>query len=166
MFDIGDLIIYSGQGICRIDAICEKTYLGVTKDYYVLHPVENKKLEISIPVDNDKVKMLNLMPPEEAEEMIESFKLPGIEWIEVMGTRAQTYSDIVKHGNRRDIAKLANTLMRKKRMTEGCGRRFHEKDKQLLTHIQHILFAELAISLTTTYEEIARRIDGLINEQH
>lgn len=56
MFDIGDLIIYSGQGICHIDDICAKTYLDVTEAYYVLHPIENCKLTISIPVDKELAK--------------------------------------------------------------------------------------------------------------
>ncbi|MDQ6596090.1 CarD family transcriptional regulator [Bacillus salipaludis] len=41
MFNIGDLIIYSGHGICRVDDICEKTVSGITRTYYVLHPMEN-----------------------------------------------------------------------------------------------------------------------------
>jgi CarD family transcriptional regulator len=77
MFNIGDLIIYSSHGICCIDDICEKTYTGVAKNYYVLHPTENSNLEISVPVDSDKVTMLELLNREEAEEIIESFTIPG-----------------------------------------------------------------------------------------
>ena len=98
MFSIGDLIIYSGQGICCIDDICAKTYCDVTRDYYVLHPIENCKLTISIPVDNDKVKMLRLIDRNEAEEIIESFKLPGINWIEICSQRAKIYFKIVMKG--------------------------------------------------------------------
>ena len=43
MYNIGDLIIYSSHGICRIDDICEKEYYGVAKNYYVLHPMEDYK---------------------------------------------------------------------------------------------------------------------------
>lgn len=57
MFNIGDLIVYSGHGICCIDDICTKTYWDVAKDYRILHTVENGKLTISVPVDNDKGKI-------------------------------------------------------------------------------------------------------------
>ncbi|MGO5067087.1 MULTISPECIES: CarD family transcriptional regulator [unclassified Clostridium] len=67
MFSIGDLIIYSGQGICFIDDISKKTYGDFTKEYYVLHPIENYKLTISIPVDNDKVTMLEIIDRNEAK---------------------------------------------------------------------------------------------------
>ena len=43
MFNIGDLIIYSALGICRIDNICEQTYNGTTRKYYVIQPIEDNK---------------------------------------------------------------------------------------------------------------------------
>jgi CarD family transcriptional regulator len=162
MFNIGDLIIYSGQGICQIDDISEKTYLGITQNYYVLHPIEGNKLEISIPVDNDKVVMLNLINRDEAEEIIESFSLPGVDWIEISSHRTQIYSDTIKKGNRKDIAKIANTLMRNKYRVESVGRKFYEQDNKLLIIIKSTLFAELAMSLNTTFEEINEKIISLI----
>lgn len=159
MFDIGDLIIYSSHGICRIDNICEKTYLGSTQDYYVLHPIENCNLKISIPVDNNKVIMLGLLNREEAEEIIESFNLPGANWIELHNERNNIYSNIVKSGNRKEIAKIVNILMRKK-----LEKKLNEKDSKFLTGIQNILFSELATSLNTTFEIINENITRLINE--
>jgi CarD family transcriptional regulator len=162
MFNIGDLIIYSGQGICSIDDICERTFLGVTKSYYVLHPIENSSLKISAPVDNDKVMMLELINKNEAEEIIESFRLPGIGWIEIASHRIQGYSEIVKKGNRKEISQIANTLMRKKYKAELSGKKLYEQDSKLLTAIQNILFTELAMSLNTTFEEINEKIKSLI----
>ena len=57
MFTIGDTIIYSVHGLCQIDDICEKTYSDVTRNYYVLHPLSQTNLTISVPVDSDKVIM-------------------------------------------------------------------------------------------------------------
>jgi CarD family transcriptional regulator len=162
MFNIGDLIIYSAHGICHIDDICEKTYSGITKSYYILHPVQDNKLTINIPVDNDKVTMLKLIDRDEAEEIIESFKLPGIDWIELSNQRTEIYAGIVKSGNRTEICKLLNTLMRKNYEAEINGKKLYEKDIRILTLIQNTLFAELAMSLDTTYEEIYEKIISLI----
>lgn len=164
MFNIGDLIIYSAQGICSIDNIEEKTFFGDTKEYYILHPVENPKLQISIPVDNDKVVMLEMLNKEKAEEILESFKGPGIEWIEVDSHRYEVYSDFVKKGNRKEIAKIGNTLIRQRIKIEAEGKKFHEKDKKVLATIEGVLFAELAYSLKATPEAISRKVNELINE--
>ncbi|MDF2672478.1 MAG: CarD family transcriptional regulator [Clostridiales bacterium] len=164
MFNIGDLIIYSAQGVCHIDDICEKTYAGVTRNYYILHPMNNTKLKISTPVDNDKVAMLELIDRNEAVEIIESFKLPGIDWIELSGQRNQMYSEIVKKGNRLEISSIVNTLMRKKHKAEISRKTLNSRDNKLLTLVQNTLFTELAMSLNTTYEVINGKVNSLINE--
>ena len=109
MFNIGDTIIYSSHGLCQIDGISEKTFSGVTKTYYVLHPLNNEKLEISTPVDNKTIS--TLMAKEEAEEILNLFKEPGIEWIEKGNQRTQGYSLIAKKGDRKEIAKVINTFI-------------------------------------------------------
>src|SRR3954447_18247998 len=102
MFEIGDLIIYSAHGICKIEDICERTVSGVTRSYYVLHPMENyPQVTIHTPVNNDKVVMLSLLKKEEANEILESFKGPGAEWIEQPNKRNTHYTKIVNTGNRK-----------------------------------------------------------------
>lgn len=61
---------------------------------------------------------------------------------------------------------IANTLMRKKIEIEYNGKKVFEKDKQLLTSIQNILFAELALTLKTSVEEIQDKIMEFINESN
>ena len=163
MYKTGDLIIYSAHGICQIDDICEKTVLGVTKPYYVLHPIEDKKLSISIPVENDSIVMLELIHKEEAKKIIDSFKNPGINWIENNNQRFQEYSQIINSGNRNEISKIVNTLMRKRHEAEVSGKKMNEQDRKLLMSIQNILFKELAISLETTVDEIVERTTSLMN---
>jgi CarD family transcriptional regulator len=144
MFNVGDLIIYSAHGVCEIDDICEKTGLGVTKDYYVLHPIQDSKLTISTPVDNDMVMMLELLHRDEAENIIESFSKPGISWLEISSQRAEIHNSIVKKGNRKEIATVLNTLMRKKYRADINKKKLYEQDLKLLTFIQNILIRELA----------------------
>jgi len=164
MFKVGDLIVYSAHGICEIDDICEKTVLGVTRSYYVLHPIEDNKLSISTPVDNDAVVILDLIHKDEAEEIMESFKHPGANWIENANHRFQEFSEVVNTGNRKDISKIVNTLMRKKQESERNGKKISEQDRKLLTATQKILFKELAIALNTTIEAIFDKTNSLINK--
>ncbi|WP_235829609.1 CarD family transcriptional regulator [Clostridium nigeriense] len=163
MFKKGDLVLYSSHGICKIDDICEKNFSNIKKDYYILHPMNDKKLSISIPVDNDKVAILELLTQEEAKVILESFKDEGIDWIDIDRDRSEIYNEIIKNGNRTEIAKVANTLMKEKASLESNGKKFHEKDKKMLLGIQNILFSELAFLLNTTCEEIEQKVCGYIN---
>lgn len=164
MFDIGDVIIYSEHGLCQIDDICEKTFAGVTRTYYVLHPLAVTTLEISTPIDNDKVVMLKTMGREEAEELLHSFKQPGISWIEDAKQRNMKYNGLVQTGNRKGIARIANTLMRKSLEFQMNNKRMYDQDRKLLHAIQNILFKELALSLNTSFEVIAEQVNKMIEK--
>ena len=136
MFNVGDIIIYSAHGLCEIDDICEKTYGDTTRTYYVLHPLENSKLIINIPIDSHQVVMQKVMEREEAKEILQSFQQPGIEWIENARQRTKQYNSLVNTGDRKEIAKVANTLMRKNREANKNKEKMHDHDRVLLTNIQ------------------------------
>lgn len=164
MFNIGDVIIYSVHGLSKIDDICEKTVANVTKMYYVLHPLEQSNLIISTPVDNDKVVMLKMMEREEAEEVLNSFRFSGIKWIDDSRQRNMNYQEMVKEGNRREIAKVANTLMRKEVELKQLNKKLYDQDHKILDTIQNILFKELAASLNTTTEKVSEQAYCLIKK--
>jgi CarD family transcriptional regulator len=163
MFNIGEMIIYSSHGVCCIDDICARNFHGEEKKFYVLHPLDNEKLTISIPVDSTSVKMLELLNEDQAEEILDSFRLPGKSWIEITNERAQIFAETVKTGNRKEISKVVNTLMRRKLTCEIAGKKLNDKDKQLLSHVQGVLFMELAIALSTTYDAILERVTSMIS---
>ncbi len=162
MFNIGDLIIYSTHGVCRIDDICKKSYSNVSREYYILYPVEDPDLKISVPVNSDRVVMLDIMDKEEAEKVLKFFEEPGIEWIEDAKVRNKKYTNIIKGGDRREIIKLASTLMLKQMETEHKKERMYNQDQKMLEDIQGNLFQELAASLETTVEKIIDKINATI----
>nr|WP_295973877.1 CarD family transcriptional regulator [uncultured Bacillus sp.] len=163
MFNIGDVIVYSAHGLCQIDDICEKTVANVTRTYYVLHPLEGSSLTISTPVDNDRIIMLMELDEKEATNILKSFKQPGVPWISDVKQRNTTYHGMIKAGNREEIAKVANTLMRKNmELIKKKKKRLYDQDRKLLNTIQSILFKELADALHTTVEEIAEKANHMI----
>lgn len=163
MYNIGDLVIYSSHGVCRIDSICEKTYSGITRTYYVIHPIEDAGLTISAPVDKEQDIMQKLIDRNEAEEVLQSFQSPGVEWIEKNHDRTKKYSDIINTGDRKEISRIISTIMRKKHEVESNGKKLGESDRKLLLSTQNILFQELSISLDTTFDAIVKEVNRLMN---
>jgi CarD family transcriptional regulator len=53
--------------------------------------------------------------------------------------------------------------MRKRHKAEANGKKLYEQDSKLLNLIQNILFAELAMSLNTTFEAINEKIVTFIS---
>ena len=158
MYTVGDLAVYSTQGICRIIDISEKTFSDVTKKYYVLQPLNDPKLSISVPVISDKSNLSAVVNPKEAEEIIASFKEPASDWIEKNLHRTQAYNDILKKGNRLEMSNVINTLIRKRHELELIDKKFAIQDSKFLQSVQSMLFMELAVALSTTPDLIAERV--------
>ncbi|MFA1822003.1 CarD family transcriptional regulator [Virgibacillus oceani] len=164
MFNIGDLIIYTTHGLCEIVDICDKNIGNVTRTYYVMHPMEDPKLTISIPKDIGEKNMQPVMEKREAKMILQSFQNIGIPWIEDARERNKKYSNLVKTGERKDISRIANTLMRKKSELRKNKQKMSEQDRKLLESIQHILFQEMAVSMDTSMEEISEEVDSMIKQ--
>ncbi len=164
MFNIGDVVIYSMHGLSRIDDICEKTISNVTKKYYVLHPLDQASLTISAPVDSNKVVIQKMLDEEEAKEILQSFQQPGASWIENSKQRYTQYQHIVSTGERKEIAKITNTLMRKDLELHLENKKLYDQDRRLLDPVQTLLFKELAMSLDTTFEKISEQVNSWIKQ--
>lgn len=163
MFKIDDLVVYSVHGICRVTDICEKTVLGDTKQYYILQPLEdNHNLTISAPVDNKKATIQSIVGKEDAKEIIDSFKDSGVEWYDKPNKRLNSYTSMIKSGDRNEIAKVVNTLMRRKIEVEKEDKKLNQQDLKLLKNIQTTFFKELSLALDTSVEKINRHILKLI----
>lgn len=165
MYSVGDLIMYSSHGICEIDDITEKSFSNQTKKYYVLHPLNNQNLVINIPIHSDKINLQDVVNQDTAQRIIDSFKKPGVEWIEKNNHRIHIYSEAIKNGDRFEIARIVNTMMVKQHEDELLGKKFASQDMKLLTTIQNLLFAELALSLKTTSDAIYHRVKKCLEEQ-
>src|SRR5699024_2561263 len=164
MFNIGDTIIYSTHGLCVIDDRCEKNYSNMKRTYYVMHPIESPELTINLPVDNGQSIMQAIVGKEEAERILYSFEDQGIQWIDDERQRNKHYSSLVNTGDRSDISKVAITLLRKEIETQREQIQMPDQDRKLLEHIKSIMFKELAISLDTSYEKIAKQINSQIKQ--
>lgn len=167
MLNVGDLIIYPAHGICKVDDIADKTYGKVTRTYYVLRPIENNgDLTIHAPVNNKNTELFRLINKEEAKEVISIFNSDKIDWIEKPQARMKNFADAVKSGDRVAIAKVANTIMRKRIEVEAAGKKIYENDKQQLINIQNTLFKELALALETSTEAIHKKVNHIIEKNH
>lgn len=159
MFQVGDLMIYSSQGMCRVEDICEKTMNGNTRMYYVLQPMEsNFKMTIMTPVDNDKVSMLELLKIAEAEKIMEIFSGPAGEWPDHPTQRHKKFLEAINSGDRMNIAHLVLSYLERETNPDANQNRMQDNDKKLLDNAKRILFKELAACYSCSVDTIRERI--------
>lgn len=76
MFSIGSLIVYSGTGVCRVEAVGPPPFdPGSKVEYYTLIPLQSTGT-IYVPVDT-KVFMRPILSREAAQELIR--RIPEIQ---------------------------------------------------------------------------------------
>lgn len=164
MFNIGDLVIYSTHGVCKIDNISEKTIAGAAKAYYELHPVDDEhQLTISAPANDDRVTILALMEADEANDVLAAFENPAMEKV---NSRSDAYAKLIDTGTRKELANVVNTLLRKQMDLAQNNKKLNGSERDLLDIARGGLFQELSISLDTSYKQIDKAVNETIQKEN
>lgn len=167
MYKIGDYIVKSTEGVCRVDNIQHLNMSGVDKNklYYLLLPIGQKNQKIYIPVDKADENMRRAMTEEEAWQFID--KIPEIEgvWIENEKTREQWYKDAVRSCKPEaliGIIKMAY-MRKKKRLTQG--KKNMMVDERYFQMAESNLYSELGFALNKNKDEICQVITDSISRK-
>jgi len=117
-------------------------------------------------VENNKKMLSKLIDRDEAEAVLESFHSEGVKRIDQNSQRKQRYTKKINSGDRYEAAKVANTLLRKKKEVEADGKKFYKNDEEMLKSIKNILFKEIALALDLTEAAVQRKINKIIAESN
>lgn len=84
MFEVGDVIIYGRNGVCKVKKIdvLDNPNVDRKKLYYTLQPCYVKGNTIFTPVDNTKVIMRPVLTKKEVMQMIEEIQDIETLWID------------------------------------------------------------------------------------
>lgn len=165
MFNIGDTVFYNSHGVCVIEDIQERTFWGETKSYYILSSYHNAALKLYYPVEAAESQLNAVASKKKAELILEQFKNPAEPWYERLQERHQSFKKILKSNNHIQIAKMINTILRKKTELENQEKKLPSGDQQVLNQVQPILYKELAVSLDISVEVVIKEVEQLI-ENH
>lgn len=157
-FDIGDNIIYGGNGLCKISEIKDMSFFNeAPKKYYVLEPMFVKNAStMYVPLDNDIMvgKMQNVITVDEAMDLIKSLNSCDTTWIEDRNVRKDTFNSIIAKGHRKDIMKVIKTILNHKDEISKEGKRLNMQDDKALTEAMNRINCELAFVLDMDIEEV------------
>lgn len=165
MFKVGEYIIYSSTGVCKIEDIRTECFNGTKKSYYILKPVYLNSSTIYTPVGSSEERMKKIISKKDVYKLIQSLPGEKMEWIENDRARKEKYSEIVKLGNRKDLIRLLKTLHQTQREKIATGKRFHCADERIMKEIEKILFEEFALVLDISVKDVPQFIQGELEEQ-
>lgn len=167
MFKTGEYFLYTTQGICQVDNICDHEINGANRRCYVFHPINNIKAKITTPVDNQKVLMRALIPQNEANDIMQSFghdDSSDLVWDINKKTRHKAFSECNSSCDAELSARTLKLLLSKKAETLHTGKKLPAEDERFLGSFRRDLSDELAIVLGCKPTSILDYIDHNIKQ--
>ena len=154
MFKIGDFLIYKGD-LCELKDI--KKNESMNFDYYILSPVKDKSLTVSIPVDNKNGFLRKVISKEQVEEIIK--KIPDIKVIENEDRMIEReYKILLSTDDHLDLIKIIKTTFARNEERRIAGKKIGDKDINYFKKAEQILYNEFSVALGLSYEETKKYV--------
>ena len=166
MFEPGQYIHHSSNGLCRVEEITRLEMAGADKDrlYYKIIPADGRGSVIYTPVDNPKVEMRPAMTRAQAEQLIH--ELPLIEEMEVPDEkhREQLYKEALASVDCRSWGGLLKTLYARRQKRTMDGKKVTATEERYYQAALARINMEIAHAMEIPADEIEKYISGLIEQ--
>ena len=150
MYQVGELILYGGTGVCRVAEIVAKRFSRSEPEklYYVLKPLYSAGT-ITTPVENGKVFTRPVISRDEAIALIDA--IPTIHAEAYHNSNLQQlenhYRSELESHDCIDLLRLAMSTYQKKVERERAKLKFGAVDRRYMERAENLLFGELAVAL-------------------
>lgn len=164
MFRAGDTVMYGTFGICRVESVEKRDFLGEEKEYYVLRHVASEKNTFYVPVDNEATvrTMHRVCSREEVDGLIEYMNSAEPIWSDNEMKRKEEFSRIIRDGDRKELISLIRALYIHRKEVARAGKKLHSSDLNYLSLAENMLFEEFAYALGIERSEVVSYIEDRI----
>jgi RNA polymerase-interacting CarD/CdnL/TRCF family regulator len=167
-FEAGMHIRYGGTGICLIERVAEVPYPGEQpmRMCYILRPVRNSSMEVSVPLDNETLcaKMQPLRSREEIDRMLnEAAHDDEMPWIEDRKQRSAEFRRILSGGDAQTLLRMIHCILRQQTLLKGNGKRLTAMDDNARKDAARMLDEEFGFSLGLTPDQASVYICEKLN---
>ena len=162
-FQAGMHVRYGGTGICLIERIGEVPYPGdqPVRICYVLRPVRNMSMEISVPLDNALLcaRMQPLRTKEEIDRMLDNaIELDALSWQEDRKLRAAEFRKILAGGDAQSLLQMIRCILKRRAELLAVGKHLAAADDNARKDAARLLDEEFGFSLGMSPREAGQYI--------
>jgi CarD family transcriptional regulator len=161
MYQIGDYIVKSVSGVCRVEDI---VYLE-KKQYYLLIPLEDASGKIYVPINTSDKSVRKVMSEGEAKKFID--EIPEIEmtWIDNERLRQEKYKEVVKSCDPKALVGIIKMAYTRKKKRLEQGKKNTVVDERYFKLAENNLYSELGFALHKDRKEIGDLIAETFNNK-
>lgn len=149
VFSVGELVVYGGEGVCRVAGIGPSSISCADRDreYYTLTPLYRTG-QVMTPVDT-RVLMRPIMTAQEAEDFVAALPQLVEESLTNLSQRAarEHYQAVVTSYDCCRLAAFLKTLWRKRGEALRSGKKVSQLDERYGKRAEEHLYGELAAAL-------------------
>ncbi len=160
MFSVGELVVYGGEGVCRVAHIGPSTISCADRDreYYTLRPLFHTG-EVTTPVDT-RVLMRPVMTAQEAEVFLCAMPELAAEDPGTLNQRAarEHYQEVVSSFDCRRMTSLLKMLYAKRDAARRSGKKVSQLDERYGKLAENHLYEELSAALGIEKNAVCARI--------
>ena len=169
-YEAGMHVRYGGTGICLIDRIEEVPYPGPQpmRLCYVLKPVRNSGMEVSVPLDNETLcaKMQPLRTPAEIDAMLEAAVHDDpMQWNEDRKQRSAEFRKVLAGGDAPTLLRMIHSILRQQALMKAEGKHLSAMDDNARKDAARMLDEEFGFSLGMTPEAASAYIYDKLNRE-
>lgn len=144
MFNKGDMVLYGGEGVCRVDGTEEKKIGSTTAEYYVLCRVDGVNSVFFVPVKSRAAqeKMCRVISASEIKKIIreaEATELPPSD-----RERKEAYKNAICSADRAAVASLVKSVCEHEKALELKGKKLHKTEEYFLEDAKKFMYGELS----------------------
>lgn len=156
MYEIGEVVVFGAEGLCRIEEITEKKFGKDKIKYYVLRQLDRENSVNYVPVNNEKSvsKMREVLTEGEIREIISENLPETSNWIENNRERQIAFKEIILYGDSRDLIRLVRDLHIRRKEQAARGKKLHAADERVFKDAENIVFEEIAYALNIPREQV------------
>jgi len=167
MFQIDDTVVYGVHGVCKIENITMKEFMGSKKEYYVLKPISDSAATLYVPMHNEKLleKMRKILSEQEVYRLIETMPQKEILWFKNENERKEQYKRVIAKGDHSELIGMIKAIYLHKQKREAEGKHLYISDERFFKEAERILYDEFQYVLNIRREDLLPLIFSKIGEQ-
>ena len=153
MYKINDKVVYK-KDVCLISDIRDINGLS----YYVLIPVNDESLKISVPITSNSVR--EVLTKKKSEELIK--KIKEIEPLEEEGPLDYTFRELINEGSYESLIKIIKTIYNRNKL--GKKKKLSDRENTYYKEAEKYLYTELGTALKMTVKDTKKYIISTLED--
>lgn len=166
MYQVGDYVVKSVTGVCKIKDITSLDFSDRKgKLYYQLMPLSDEGANVYVPVEGDHTSIRAVMTQEEAKNLI--IRIPEIEKASIFNEkeRERKYKEAIKSNDPETLIGILKLIYQRKQRRTQQGKKVTDADKKYFEAAEHLLYSELKVSMSQSETEIKNIIKAKCEEE-